>query len=284
MRKVHIVYFLSRNGGKVEQPHLLRVHHLHRNGVHLRDVKRWLSDVRGEDMPDSYAWSYKRRYRSGYVWQDLKDDDLITPFSDNEYVLKGSEIASKNDSSAAEEEAAVQVQMLSPKTPRRRSLRPEVCEGVSPKTPSPPDQESPGALCPPPPSASDTSDEPLERAADDPPWKQMQDRRSKFVEEEKLRAEAATGGGGGGSWWSGRRTSSLLRNLLSCGAVETSNSTLTVKRDMYTDSNSKHAAKFSSSTNSRQCGKALRPEKLHLHTKSCRGFEARERNSFDKRQ
>lgn len=31
-----------------------------------------------------------RRYRTGYVWQDVADDDLITPVSDNEYVLKGS--------------------------------------------------------------------------------------------------------------------------------------------------------------------------------------------------
>lgn len=33
-----------------------------------------------------------RRYKAGYVWQDLLDDDLITPISDNEYVLKGSQI------------------------------------------------------------------------------------------------------------------------------------------------------------------------------------------------
>ncbi|KAJ6947988.1 hypothetical protein NC651_002368 [Populus alba x Populus x berolinensis] len=43
-------------------------------------------------MPKAFAWSYKRRYKKGYVWQDLLDDDLITPISDNEYVLKGSEI------------------------------------------------------------------------------------------------------------------------------------------------------------------------------------------------
>ncbi|KAG6395088.1 hypothetical protein SASPL_145680 [Salvia splendens] len=36
------------------------------------------------------------RYKTGYVWQDLLDDDLITPISDNEYVLKGSEISSIN--------------------------------------------------------------------------------------------------------------------------------------------------------------------------------------------
>lgn len=31
-----------------------------------------------------------RRYKSGYVWLDITDDDLITPVDDNEYVLMGS--------------------------------------------------------------------------------------------------------------------------------------------------------------------------------------------------
>ncbi|RWR77677.1 protein UPSTREAM OF FLC [Cinnamomum micranthum f. kanehirae] len=92
VRRLHIIYFLSRMG-KVEHPHLIRVHHMNRSGVHLRDVKRWLSDLRGKDMPDSFSWSYKRQYKTGYVWQDLLDDDLITPIADNEYVLKGSEIS-----------------------------------------------------------------------------------------------------------------------------------------------------------------------------------------------
>lgn len=94
VRRVHIVYFLSRNGS-TEHPHLFRVHHLSRNGVYLRDVKSWLSELRGNDMPESFAWSYKRRYKGGYVWQDLLDEDLITPICDNEYVLKGSEISSR---------------------------------------------------------------------------------------------------------------------------------------------------------------------------------------------
>ncbi|XP_058225153.1 protein SOSEKI 1 isoform X2 [Rhododendron vialii] len=93
MRKIHIIYFLSRKG-RTEHPHLIKVHHLSRNGVRLRDVKRWLSELRGKDMPESFAWSYKRRYKTGYLWQDLLDEDLITPISDNEYVLKGSEIPS----------------------------------------------------------------------------------------------------------------------------------------------------------------------------------------------
>ncbi|XP_047957165.1 protein SOSEKI 1 [Salvia hispanica] len=95
VRRLHIVYFLSRKG-RIEHPHLIRVHHLSRNGVRLRDVKRWLAELRGKEIPESFSWSYKRRYKTGYVWQDLLDDDLITPISDNEYVLKGSEISSIN--------------------------------------------------------------------------------------------------------------------------------------------------------------------------------------------
>ncbi|XP_028803271.1 disease resistance protein At4g27190-like [Neltuma alba] len=36
-----------------------------------------------------YDW--RKIYKTGYVWQDLLDDDLITPISDNEYVIKGSQ-------------------------------------------------------------------------------------------------------------------------------------------------------------------------------------------------
>ncbi|XP_075519299.1 protein SOSEKI 1-like isoform X1 [Primulina tabacum] len=93
VRRLNVVYFLSRKG-RIEHPHLIRILHLSRNGVRLRDVKRWLGDLRGKDMPESFSWSYKRRYKTGYVWQDLFDDDLITPISDNEYVVKGSEISS----------------------------------------------------------------------------------------------------------------------------------------------------------------------------------------------
>ncbi|XP_028799766.1 protein UPSTREAM OF FLC-like isoform X1 [Neltuma alba] len=93
IRRLHIIYFLSRSGCRIEHPHLIRVHHLARNGVYLRDIKRWLGELRGKELPEAFAWSYKRRYKAGYVWQDLLDDDLITPISDNEYVLKGSQIS-----------------------------------------------------------------------------------------------------------------------------------------------------------------------------------------------
>ncbi|PKU74303.1 hypothetical protein MA16_Dca003506 [Dendrobium catenatum] len=168
MRRLHIVYFLSRKG-RIKQPHLIIVHHLNNNGVHLRDsakleqqekqrelfepretgslptnaligrgeamefvmqwlrkpsnehrtswhrnisllsivghggtgkttllqhvyadFKIWLSELRGKEMPESFTWSYKRKYKTGYIWQDLTDDDLIMPTCYCEYVLKGS--------------------------------------------------------------------------------------------------------------------------------------------------------------------------------------------------
>lgn len=33
-----------------------------------------------------------RSYRTGFVWHDLCEDDLIHPAHGNEYVLKGSEL------------------------------------------------------------------------------------------------------------------------------------------------------------------------------------------------
>ncbi|KAH0454431.1 hypothetical protein IEQ34_016355 [Dendrobium chrysotoxum] len=88
-RRANIIYFLNRDG-RIEHPHLIRVHHVCHSGIHLRDVKRWLSELRGKEMPDSFAWSYQRRYKKALVWQDLKDDDLLTAISDSEYVLLGS--------------------------------------------------------------------------------------------------------------------------------------------------------------------------------------------------
>ncbi|XP_062186318.1 protein SOSEKI 1-like [Phragmites australis] len=92
VRLINVVCFLSR-GGRTDHPHLFRVNHHNRaGGVRLRDVKRWLSELRGKDMPDNFSWSYKRKYKAGHVWQGLKDGDLITPVSDNEYVLKGCDV------------------------------------------------------------------------------------------------------------------------------------------------------------------------------------------------
>ncbi|GAA0151647.1 hypothetical protein LIER_10325 [Lithospermum erythrorhizon] len=109
VKQIHIVYFLSRKG-VIEQPHLLNFH-FSGDGIRLRDVKRSLAELRGKDMPDSFAWSFKRligimKYKYGcYVWQDLIDEDLITPISDNEYVLKGSQISSSTTSTSTPQDS-----------------------------------------------------------------------------------------------------------------------------------------------------------------------------------
>ncbi|KAK3028826.1 hypothetical protein RJ639_038653 [Escallonia herrerae] len=56
------------------------------------DVLKRLNFLRGKGMSDMYSWSSKRSYRSGYVWHDLTEDDLIRPTNGHEYVLKGSEL------------------------------------------------------------------------------------------------------------------------------------------------------------------------------------------------
>ncbi|KAL2938496.1 Protein UPSTREAM OF FLC [Bienertia sinuspersici] len=43
-------------------------------------------------MASMYSWSCKRSYKSGFVWHDLCEDDLILPAHGDEYILKGSEI------------------------------------------------------------------------------------------------------------------------------------------------------------------------------------------------
>ncbi|XP_042374490.1 protein SOSEKI 1-like isoform X2 [Zingiber officinale] len=134
VRSVNVVYFLSRHSGRIEHPHLLRIHRLRRDRVYLRDVKRWLSEFRGKDLPETFTWSYKRRYRGGYVWQDVMDGDLLTPCSDNEYVLKGSEIANHasdekaevdGDTSLEEEVSKFQIGNGKPKIAKEEDKRSE---------------------------------------------------------------------------------------------------------------------------------------------------------------
>ncbi|RLN24940.1 hypothetical protein C2845_PM07G24870 [Panicum miliaceum] len=152
VRRINVVYFLSRSG-RTDHPHLFRVNHRNRAGVRLRDVKRWLSELRGKDMPDNYSWSYKRKYKAGYVWQDLKDDDLITPISDNEYVLKGCDVrgtpppcvqAPRTPSLAVERKQLEEEEtQCGQDRPVEVVLTPDSDEN-SPKTPPPADQDSPG--------------------------------------------------------------------------------------------------------------------------------------------
>ncbi|EEC71582.1 hypothetical protein OsI_03955 [Oryza sativa Indica Group] len=153
-RRINVVYFLSR-GGRTDHPHLFRVNH-HRAGVRLRDVKRWLSELRGQDMADNFSWSYKRKYKAGYIWQDLMmDDDLITPISDNEYVLKGCDVRratespKEKSSSLAEEPKKLDSQEVKVACDQKQveevttTTAPDSDER-SPKTLPPVDEDSPG--------------------------------------------------------------------------------------------------------------------------------------------
>ncbi|KAF8652411.1 hypothetical protein HU200_011906 [Digitaria exilis] len=96
-RKVAVVYYLCRHDGHLDHPHFLEMElplssSSHRaSGLYLRDFTARLDGLRGSGMPAMYAWSAKRSYRNGYVWQDLAEDDLVHPaHGSDEYVLKGS--------------------------------------------------------------------------------------------------------------------------------------------------------------------------------------------------
>lgn len=43
-------------------------------------------------MATMYSWSSKRSYKNGFVWHDLSENDFIYPTQGQDYVLKGSEI------------------------------------------------------------------------------------------------------------------------------------------------------------------------------------------------
>ncbi|KAJ4834843.1 hypothetical protein Tsubulata_038734 [Turnera subulata] len=88
-KKVGVVYYLSRNG-QLEQPHFIEVSLSSPEGLYLRDVTNTLNLVRGQGMASMYSWSSKRRYKNGFVWEDLSENDLIHPCRGHEYILKGS--------------------------------------------------------------------------------------------------------------------------------------------------------------------------------------------------
>ncbi|PSS21514.1 Protein UPSTREAM OF FLC like [Actinidia chinensis var. chinensis] len=91
LRKVQVVYYLSRNG-QLEHPHFMEVTHLPHQHLTLKDVMERLTVLRGKGMPSLYSWSCKRSYKNGYVWNDLAENDIIYPSEGAEYVLKGSEL------------------------------------------------------------------------------------------------------------------------------------------------------------------------------------------------
>ncbi|CAA7027160.1 unnamed protein product [Microthlaspi erraticum] len=93
-RRLQVVYYLTRNG-HLEHPHFIEVISPVNQPLRLRDVTNRLTVLRGKCMPSQYAWSCKRSYRNGFVWNDLAENDVIYPSDCAEYVLKGSEIAEK---------------------------------------------------------------------------------------------------------------------------------------------------------------------------------------------
>ncbi|KAF7823336.1 protein UPSTREAM OF FLC-like isoform X1 [Senna tora] len=96
-RKVAVIYYLSRNR-QLEHPHFMEVLLSSPEGLYLRDVIDRLNALRGRGMTSLYSWSCKRSYKSGFVWHDLCEDDLILPAHGNEYVLKGSELFDQSNS------------------------------------------------------------------------------------------------------------------------------------------------------------------------------------------
>ncbi|KAK2435576.1 protein SOSEKI [Trifolium repens] len=90
-RKVSVVYYISRNG-HLEHPHFMEVPLSDPHGLYLKDVIIRLNLLRGKAMATMYSWSSKRSYKNGFVWHDLSENDFIYPTQGQDYVLKGSEI------------------------------------------------------------------------------------------------------------------------------------------------------------------------------------------------
>uniref|UniRef100_A0A3N7FNI3 SOSEKI DIX-like domain-containing protein n=1 Tax=Populus trichocarpa TaxID=3694 RepID=A0A3N7FNI3_POPTR len=88
-QKVGVVYYLTRNG-QFEHPHFMEVPLSSPQGLQLKDVTDRLNHLRGRGMANMYSWSSKRRYKNGFVWQDLSETDYVQPCHGHEYILKGS--------------------------------------------------------------------------------------------------------------------------------------------------------------------------------------------------
>ncbi|KAG0612969.1 hypothetical protein M758_6G066500 [Ceratodon purpureus] len=100
---VQVLYQLSWEG-KLEHPHMITVQYPSgQDGLLLRDVKKRLTALRGLGISHSFSWSYKRNYKSTFIWNDLSDNDLVHPLSGSgEYVLKGSQLIDAFAKKAAE--------------------------------------------------------------------------------------------------------------------------------------------------------------------------------------
>ncbi|KAA0058674.1 protein UPSTREAM OF FLC isoform X1 [Cucumis melo var. makuwa] len=261
IRKVHIIYFLSRMG-HVEQPHLIRVHHLAgaSGGVYLRDVKRWLGELRGKEMPEAFSWSYKRKYKTGYVWQDLVDDDLITPISDNEYVLQGSQIIFPSTLFGGTTATSTVSSSSQPAFTKSKSyssgashvFRQLITCGTG---------------------AVDTNDTVLvkNRSPKDPPLEKPKN-DAVVCRDEVLGGSARVIGS---SWDFGNLE---IRRQTSRTSVDD----LRKKRPKENGNGKVTAAttyKPMAGPNCSLCGKTFRPEKMHSHMKSCRGIKSLTKNN-----
>ncbi|KAJ0982715.1 hypothetical protein J5N97_010970 [Dioscorea zingiberensis] len=221
------------------------------------------------------------RYKSGYVWQDLMDEDLITPMSENEYVLKGSLLQRMNNEGDEEAIILKTTPLLSsstsstppPKMPSQEMLELEEDEVVLPEPPPEMEQESPGggAL----------------------PEEEMVEKKNGVVKVEcGSKGEEPFLGKSG----SGRR---ILRSLLSCREVETDADVQKPTHRRYPENRSWDHARKSwtgysgrggekvvptsykpmAEPNCSQCGKTFKPEKLHSHMKSCKAFKAHRKST-----
>ncbi|OWM68828.1 hypothetical protein CDL15_Pgr025015 [Punica granatum] len=79
--RVAVVYYLSRNG-QLRHPHFIEVPLSSSQWLSLRDFIRRLDQLRGKGMASP-------RYKNGFVWHDLAEDDVIYPSQGDECVLKG---------------------------------------------------------------------------------------------------------------------------------------------------------------------------------------------------
>nr|GMD22556.1 protein upstream of flc [Ipomoea batatas] len=114
-RRVAVVYYLSLNG-KLQHPHFMEL-----RLSSPRDVLDRLNSLRGEGIASLYSWSAKRKYKNGFVWQDLDENDFIYPAHGHEYILKGSELMMTHSSSqeTAAFTAAGEDREFPPPPPRR---------------------------------------------------------------------------------------------------------------------------------------------------------------------
>ncbi|XP_047983180.1 protein SOSEKI 1-like isoform X1 [Salvia hispanica] len=292
VRRLQILYFLSRNGCN-EHPHLIRIHHLSNNGVRLRDIKRWLGELRGKDMPESFAWSYKRTYKAGYVWQDILDDDLVTPISDNEYVIKGSEILSTNHNIEISthrqkplQDSSKDMQIASPTATDIHSS--DSSNYASSETPSVGSQTST--------SADDSVNHILEESSHRSNREAVSNQKKRktnkleIISIKGIRKTAATSDK---PHHRKSRSGGLFRNFISCGGVDTNDSVVVMAsqwykpllktcsgnsadgvRDPAPAKEKPHVAWPLYGPNCSQCGKTFKPEKLQSHMNSCKGMKA----------